>query len=73
MGASEVTILTFKHLYKSTSIKTYPETINQLEQLKAKDDFIPTWKIIRIKKNREYTTFSSPESVKRIIIYHMQL
>ena len=74
MGASEVTSLTFRHLYKATEFKTYPETINQLiEQLKLKGDFIPTWKIIRIKKNHEYTTFSSPESVERIIIYLEEL
>ncbi|MBP2045854.1 tyrosine-type recombinase/integrase [Methanobacterium aggregans] len=74
MGSSEVTSLTFRHLYKATELKTYPETIKQLiEQLNAKGDFIPTWKIIRIKKNHEYTTFSSPESVKRIIIYLEEL
>ncbi|OEC85687.1 MULTISPECIES: tyrosine-type recombinase/integrase [Methanobacterium] len=70
MGASEVTSLTFKHLYKATSIKPYPETITQLiDQLKAKGNFIPTWNVKRVKRNFEYVTFSSPESIERIINY----
>jgi len=74
MGASEVTSLTFEHLYKATSIKPYPETITQLiEELKAKGNLIPTWDIKRIKRNFKYTTFSSPESVNRIIIYLEEL
>ncbi len=74
MGASEVTSLTFEHLYKATSINPYPETIVQLvRHLKAKGDLIPTWDIKRIKRNFEYTTFSSPESVNRIIIYLEEL
>jgi len=74
MGASEVTSLTFKHLYKASSINPYPETIIELiEQLKAKGNFIPTWDIIRIKRNHPYTTLSSPESIDRIIIYLEEL
>lgn len=74
MGASEVTSLTFKHLYKAISIKQYHSSLDQLiEELKAKSDFIPSWEIIRIKKNREYITFSSPESISRIIIYLEEL
>jgi len=70
MSDSDVTSLTFEQLYKGCGFNSYPKTIPELiEQLKAKGNFIPTWNLIRVKVNIPYTTFSSPESVERIIIY----
>ena len=40
-----------------------------LETLSHVEDVIPTWNILRIKTNKYYTTFSSPESTKAINIY----
>ena len=67
---AETLSLTIKDYMKSTQkyhnktdIYEMIETLNQMEEV------IPTWHIKRIKTNKYYTTFSSPESVNAINNY----
>lgn len=72
MGSAEVRSLQYGHFLDS--INEYLEyDIFDIEdisrRLEKKDDLIGVWKIRRIKTGKEYTTFSSPESIKAIIEY----
>lgn len=74
MGKAEVSSLTFKHFYDALSLKEYPEDIPSLLKLfKDKENIIPQWNIKRIKTNHYYFTFSSPESLERILTYLEEL
>lgn len=52
-----------KSYHNGGSIEEILETLNHVENV------VPTWNILRIKTNKYYTTFSSPESTKAINIY----
>ncbi|WP_321421026.1 site-specific integrase [uncultured Methanobacterium sp.] len=74
MGLSELSSLTFKHLFDAISFEQYPETLKELIiRLKANPDTILFWNIKRIKTGNNYFTFSSPESLDRITIYLEEL
>lgn len=70
MGRAEIASLTFKHFYDSVPLKKYPKSLAELiEKVKDEEDLIPLWKIKRVKTGKPYFTFSTPESVERIIVY----
>lgn len=70
MGRAEISSLTFKHFYDAIPLKRYPKDIPELiDKIKEKGDFLPFWSIVRVKTGHPYFTFSSPESVDRIIMY----
>lgn len=73
MGAHEVRYLKYKDLLNA--LKEYTENDDylspeELEKLIKKiENPIATWKIVRFKVNKPFTTFSSPESINAIIDY----
>lgn len=74
MSSAELSSLTFKHFYDAIPLEKYPSDIPELidavkPKVKQKKTFIPLWKIKRIKTNKDYFTFSSPESIERILVY----
>jgi len=70
MGASEIVSLTFGHFYDAIGLKEYPDSIPDLLKMAKEDDnIVPLWKIIRIKTEKSYFTFSSPENVMYILKY----
>ncbi len=74
MGRAEISSLTFKNFYDSIPLEKYPSNIPELiekvkPRVKQEETFVPLWKIKRIKTDNLYFTFSSPESVERIITY----
>lgn len=70
MSRSEITSLTFKHFYDSIPLDPYPETMNELiRKIKDLDNIIPLWKIKRVKTNKNYFTFCSPEALDKILAY----
>lgn len=78
MGRAEISSLTFKNFYDSVPLERYPSNIPELiEKIKPKvkqeETFVPLWKIKRIKTDNHYFTFSSPESVERILTYLEEL
>lgn len=74
MSKAEISSLTFKHFYDAIPLEEYPEDISSIiKEVKKKDNVIPMWNIKRIKTNHPYFTFSSPESVERILIYLEEL
>ena len=74
MGRAEISSLQYSNLYDALSLKKNPESLSDLiEKIKNKENFIPVWKIKRVKTGRKYFTFSSPESVERIRIYLEEL
>jgi len=74
MSRAEIASLTFKNLFDAISLKPYPETLPELiDILKANTNLILFWNVKRIKTGNNYFTFSSPESLDRIIIYLEEL
>ena len=74
MSRAELSNLTFKHFYDAIPLEKYPNDIHELiEKTKEKGDFVPFWNITRIKTGKKYFTFSSPESVDRILDYLEEL
>lgn len=74
MGSAEKSSLTFKHLYDALGLSSYPQTLPELiEKAKSKGNKVLTWNIVRIKTRLPYHTFSSPESLDRIILYLEEL
>ena len=70
MSRSEITSLTFKHYYDSIQLDPYPETMNELiRKVDEMDNIIPLWKIKRVKTNKNYFTFCSPEASDKILAY----
>ncbi|MCZ3366659.1 MULTISPECIES: tyrosine-type recombinase/integrase [Methanobacterium] len=74
MGRAEISSLTFRNFYDSIPLEKYPSNIPELiekvkPKVKQEETFVPLWKIKRIKTDNLYYTFSSPESVERIITY----
>lgn len=72
MGRAEIASLTFKHLYEGLEISLYPKTIPEVVDVtktKIKQGIIPKWNIIRIKTGNEYFTFSSLQSLERLVYY----
>jgi integrase len=52
-----------REYHNTNNIYQVIDTLNQIE------DVIPTWEILRVKTNKYYTTYSSPESVHAINNY----
>ena len=52
-----------REYHNTNNIYQVIDTLNQI------DDVIPTWEILRVKTNKYYTTYSSPESVHAINNY----
>ncbi|MBI5679463.1 MAG: site-specific integrase [Methanobacterium sp.] len=74
MGSAEKASLTFEHFFKAIDMFPYPETLPEIiDKAKAKGNIVLKWYIIRIKTGNPYFTFSSPESLDRIIIYLEEL
>lgn len=74
MGRAEISSLTFKDFYEAISLEKDPIDIPEIvEKVKQKGNFIPKWNIRRVKTGHLYFTFSSPESVERILIYLEEL
>lgn len=70
MSRAEIASLKFKHLYDGIGLEKYPKTLNEvIEALNNRKIEIPKWDIVRIKTNQPYFTFSSPESIDKIIDY----
>lgn len=75
MGASEILSLKYSDLLKSLEddIKIPKRKQLDIEYLtdlvEEKGNIIPTWRIIRIKTNSPYVTFSTPESLDAILTY----
>ena len=75
MGASEIRSLKYNHFL--FAIRDYVKldkgdefnVDNIINQLKDCENCIGIWKVIRIKKNNEYVTFSTPESIHYILDY----
>ena len=75
MGATEIRQVTVEDFINSISkcskstIK-FPLDIDQIKQeLKENEECIATWNLHLLKAHRDYTTFSSPESVMAILDY----
>ena len=74
MGRAEIISLTFKDLFEAISLKRYPMDIPEIiEKVKQKGNLVPKWKIRRVKTGHLYFTFSSPESIEKILIYLEEL
>lgn len=74
MSRAEIVSLTFEHLYRAISLDKFPDTLEELiKLLKEKGDFIPLWRVKRIKTGNQYFTFSSPENISCIITYLEEL
>lgn len=74
MSRAELSSLTFKHFYNAMELDKYPIDIPELiekanPKVKREKAFVPLWQIKRIKTDHPYFTFSSPESIDRIIVY----
>lgn len=70
MGASEIVSLTYGHFYDAIGLEDYPDTIpDLLEMIWERDNIVPLWRIERIKTEKSYFTFSSPENVIYILKY----
>jgi len=74
MSRAEISSLTFKHFYDALSLTPYPETLRELiDKAKTNTNDILFWNITRVKTGNIYFTFSSPESLDRIIMYLEEL
>lgn len=74
MSRAELSSLTFEHLYKALELKHYPKNILELiDKLKDKTNSILKWDVIRIKTEKPYFCFSSPESVDYLLSYFDEL
>ncbi len=74
MGRAEISSLTFKDLFEAVSLERYPTNIPEIiEKIKQKGNLVPKWNIRRVKTGHLYFTFSSPESIERILIYLEEL
>lgn len=74
MGRAEISSLTFKDLFEAVSLERYPMDIPEIiENVKQKGNLVPKWNIRRVKTGHLYFTFSSPESIERILIYLEEL
>lgn len=66
----ETTNLTINDYLKSIEDYTDKKDIFEaIDDIKGRDDVVPTWSIWRQKTNKYYTTYSSPESVRAINSY----
>ena len=73
-GAGETCNLTIQDFIEATSEYHNETRIEHvITALQNREDIIPVWHITRIKTGVPYFTFSSPESVKAIIIYLKEL
>jgi len=69
-GRTETLNLTIQDFIQATSEYHNKEEIHEvLKELDPNTDIIPTWRIHRQKTNKDYYTFSSPESTRAIIYY----
>ena len=69
-GRTETLNLTIQDFITATSEYHNKKDIYEvLEELDPNTDIIPTWRIHRQKTNKDYYTFSSPESSRAIIYY----
>ncbi|MCE7699097.1 MAG: hypothetical protein K8E24_009860, partial [Methanobacterium paludis] len=71
MSRAEICSLTFKHFYEAVGLpkdlmKPIPDLI---EKIKNIDNLIPTWKIRRVKTDKPYFTFNSPQATDAILEY----
>lgn len=74
MSKAEISSLTFKHFYDAIPLEEYPTDIPSIiKAVKEQGSIIPMWNIIRVKTKHHYFTFSSPESVERILAYLEEL
>ncbi|BDZ67379.1 tyrosine-type recombinase/integrase [Methanobacterium ferruginis] len=73
MSRAELASLTFKHLYDALSLTSYPETLDEVIEKAKENDTILFWNLIRVKTDKSFFTFSSPESLDRIIMYLEEL
>lgn len=74
MSRSEIQSLTFKHFYDALSLTSYPDSLDEvIEKAKEKTNDVLFWNLIRVKTGNSYFTFSSPESLDRIIMYLEEL
>jgi integrase len=74
MSKAEISSLTFKHFYNAIPLEDYPEDIPSIiKAVRKKENLVPIWNIVRIKTNHPYFTFSSPESLERILTYLEEL
>lgn len=80
MSKAEISSLTFKHFYDAIPLEEYPtdipsiiKEVKKISKEFKKIDFTPMWNIKRIKTHHYYFTFSSPESVERILTYLEEL
>ena len=70
MSRAEICSLTFEDFYKAIQLNPYPETLDELLiKIRELTDIIPLWQIKRVKTDKQYFTFSSPESTEAIINY----
>ena len=69
-GRTETLNLTIQDFITATSEYHNKKDIHEvLQELDPNTDIIPTWRIHRQKTNKDYYTFSSPESSRAIIYY----
>lgn len=71
MSRAEICSLTFKNFYEAVGLpkdlmKPIPDLI---EKIKDIDNLIPTWKIRRVKTDKPYFTFNSPQATDAILEY----
>lgn len=70
MSRSEIASLTFKNFYDAISLDPYPESMKELlNRLSELNNLVPLWKITRVKTDKAYFTFSSPEALDAIVAY----
>lgn len=66
----ETTNLTIQDFIDATSEYHNQKNIHEvINELNHKENIVPIWRMHRQKTNREYVTFSSPESTKAILDY----
>jgi integrase len=74
MGRAEIVSLTFKDFFNALSLETHYDTLPEIiDQAKSKGNLILFWNVKRQKTGNKYFTFSSPESLDRIIMYLEEL
>lgn len=70
MGRTETTNLRVQDFINATSEYHNKEDIYEvLQELDPNTDIIPTWQVHRQKTNKDYYTFSTPESTRAILYY----
>ena len=70
MGRTETTNLTIQDFIQATSEYHNKTDIHEvLQELDPNNDIIPTWQVHRQKTNKDYYTFSTPESTRAILYY----